>query len=589
MRQNIKFLTLSLILILFISGCNKDAKKETTPTPTADSLIEEKEMFTENDLDDTYDASKSVSITLNGDSASCDSDAVLISGTTITIQEEGTYIFSGTLNNGMIYVNAGEKAKPRIVLNGASITNATSTALYVLEADKVFVTLAKGSTNTLSNGGVFNAIDDNNIDGAVFSKQDLTFNGSGSLTVTSPIGHGIVCKDDLVFAGGTYHVTSASHGLDANDSVRITNTSLTIDSGKDGVHAENTDDTSLGFVYVKDGTYNISAEGDGLSASANMQIDDGTFEIVTGGGSVNATKQTSDSWGGFMGGGRPGRVPQSQQPQQPQESSTDSTSIKGVKATSGLLIKTGTFTIDSADDSVHSNASLTVNGGTFKISAGDDAFHADETLTILAGTIDISTSYEGLEGLHIVVSGGDIKLVASDDGLNAAGGTDSSGMGGPRRGDMFGKGAGGMGGSGSGSITISGGTLYVNASGDGLDANGTLAISGGHTTVVGPTRGDTATLDYDVSATITGGTFIGTGASGMAQTFSSSEQGMIAVNVGNQEAETSISIKDEEGKTLLSYKPELSFAVVIFSNPDLKTGDSYTIEVGTASKTLTAQ
>ena len=190
--------------------------------------------------------------------------------------------------------------------------------------------------------------------------------------------------------------------------------------------------------------------------------------------------------------------------------------------------------------------------------------------------------------MHIDVQGGDIKLTASDDGLNAAGGTDQSGTTGGRDG-MFGGGKGGMGGgfggmsSGNGSIVISGGTLYINSSGDGLDANGTLEITGGHTTVVGPTRGDTATLDYDTSGIITGGTFIGTGASGMAQTFSDSEQGVVAVSVGNQLAGTEIILKDASGNTLISCTPELDFAVVILSSPDIMKGQTYTITVGSQS------
>ena len=144
-------------------------------------------------------------------------------------------------------------------------------------------------------------------------------------------------------------------------------------------------------------------------------------------------------------------------------------------------------------------------------------------------------------------------------------------------------GMGGMGSGSNGSIKISGGTLYINSSGDGLDANGTLEISGGHTTVVGPTQGDTATLDYDKSGVITGGTFIGTGARNMAQSFSSAQQGVLAVSVGNQSAKTEITVKDAKGETLLSYQPELSFAVLIFSSPDLVSGQTYTVTVGSES------
>ena len=206
--------------------------------------------------------------------------------------------------------------------------------------------------------------------------------------------------------------------------------------------------------------------------------------------------------------------------------------------------------------------------------------HADDTLTITAGTIRISESYEGLEALHVDIQGGDIHLTATDDGINAAGGTDLSGITGGRDG-MFG-GRGGMA-TENGTIVISGGNLYVKASGDGIDANGTLEITGGYMVVVGPTQGDTATLDYDVSGVITGGTFIGTGAAGMAQTFSDSTQGVIAVNVGNQSAGTNIVLWDKNGNTILEHTPELDFAVVILSSPDIVSGETYSMTVGTQS------
>jgi len=267
--------------------------------------------------------------------------------------------------------------------------------------------------------------------------------------------------------------------------------------------------------------------------------------------------------------------------------------MKGIKAANSLLISGGTFTMDCADDAVHSDVSVIINGGSFTIATGDDGFHAEDTLTITAGAIVITESYEGLEAQHIQVQGGDIRLVSSDDGLNAAGGMDSSGTEGGRDGMYGGPGGGpgspgGMGGAGNGSIVISGGTLYVNASGDGIDANGTLTISGGFTTVVGPTQGDTATLDFDSSAVITGGTFIGTGAAGMAQTFSGSEQGVISVSVGNQPAGTKITLKDADGNEVISCTPELNFAVVILSSPQMEKGKTYTIQVGEQSASFEA-
>ena len=627
--------------------------EETSQSVSVDEQTDE-DMFTDRDYEDDYQEEDCVSVTLKGTSASSSSDSVEISEGTITITEEGTYLISGTLSDGMIIVNAPDTAKVRLIFEGVEINSETSAPLYILEADKVFLTLAEGSENTLSNSGTYTAIDDSNIDSVIYSKQDLTLNGTGTLTISSPGGHGIVSNDDLAITDGTYNITAASHGLKANDSIRITGGSqLTVTAGKDGIHAENDEDTSLGFVYISDGTIAVEAEGDGISAGSYMQIAAGTFQIQAGGGSENGTKESSDSWGEFRGGGGPGggspagkgqggegQAPgrnggrsesgeagsseiaspakpsvsvenlsaeslstessttesSSTENSDPAENSSadsfksieeeSSTSMKGVKAAGNLLISGGSFTIDSADDSIHSNSSITIKDGVFEIASGDDAVHADENLTVTAGTMNISESYEGLEALHLEIQGGDITLTASDDGLNAAGGADSSGTQGGRDG-MFG--GGGPGSSSSdGTILITGGTLNITASGDGIDANGSLEITGGYTVVAGPTQGDTSTLDYDTTAQITGGTFIGTGASGMAQTFSDAQQGVISVNVGEQPVGTQVTLTDSSGNIILDVIPDLSFAVVILSSPDLVSGESYTLTVGTASEEVEA-
>ena len=569
----------SWMLLGMLSGCENTVEETTVTTAQRD------EMFTERDLDPSYDEENSVRITLNGASAEADSDSVQISEGIVTISAEGTYIISGTLDEGQIVVRVQDSEKVQLVLDEATIQCADSAALYVVEGDKVFVTLADGTENALINGGTFADEQDESIDGALFSRQDLTINGSGTLHITSPAGHGIVCNDDLVLTGGTISVSSASHGLKANDSVRMTGTlTMSVDAGKDGIHAENDEDDSLGFVYIEQGTLSLEAEGDGLSASAYMQILDGTFAITAGGGSVNGTKESSDQWGGFMGRGS---GPQRQMSESEQTSSEDdSTSMKGLKAAGDLTIVSGTFQIDSANDAVHANASITVRGGTFDITTGDDGMHADDTLTITDGTIAIGESYEGLEALHVDIQGGNITLTSSDDGLNAAGGTDASGTEGGRDG-MFG--GGGMSASSGGTITISGGILNINASGDGIDANGTIEITGGYTVVCGPTQGDTATLDYDTAASISGGTFIGTGASGMAQTFSDAQQGLISVSLNAQTEGTAITLTDQDGNEIISYTPELSYAVIILSSPDIISGETYTLTAGTVSGSVTAE
>lgn len=595
-------LTLSLTLL---ASCSKkqdkemetanEQKTEETDKPQVDFDKTASDMFTERDRKSDYDEKDAINITLSGDSAVASDGSVNISGSQITIKKDATYIISGKFN-GNITVDTPDTAKPHIILKGADITSKNSAALYILNADKVFITLE--DTNSLANGGEFED-SDNNIDGALFSKQDVTVNGGGALTVTSPAGHGIVCKDDLVITDGSITINSASHGIDANDSVRIDKADINIDSGKDAIKAENTDDASLGFVYISGGNIKAEAEGDGISAGAYMQIDGGNIDLTVGGGSENGDKEHSDGFGGFMGGGHGGMARPGKMQTITDTTNESSTSMKGLKAVNDIMISGGNITVNSADDAIHSDTSLTIKGGTFNVASGDDAIHAEETLTVTGGTIDITESYEGLEALHIVIEAGDIKLKASDDGFNAAGGTDSSGMTGGRDG-MFGGGMGGPGGHGGmggpggmsqnsdGSIKVLGGNIYINSSGDGMDANGTLEISGGNTVVVGPTQGDTATLDYDVSGTISGGSFIGTGGAGMAQSFSNSQQGVVAVSVGNISAGEKITLKDKDGKIIAEHSPELSYAVVIISTPDIVKGDSYSLTVGSQSGDVTA-
>ena len=560
-------------------------KPENTQAPQASHEVPAAgDMFTNRNINADYNEKKSVVIQLNGTSAQASSNSVKINGSTVTITEEATYIISGRLDDGMIVVNTKDDAKLQIVLKDAHIHSETSAAFYIAEADKVVITLADGTENTLSNGGTFNAIDDSNIDAALFSKQDLSFNGTGQLTVISPVGHGISCKDDLVFTGGSYVIACASHGLDASDSVRIGgSTAFSVTAGKDGIHCENSDDTELGFIYIENGTLSLTAEGDAVAAGAWLRLEGGALNLTAGGGSANGTKASSGNYGGW-GGGRPGQSSPGSTVQD------DSTSMKGLKAEGDILINGGTITVDSADDSIHSNASVTVNGGTFGLSSGDDGIHAEDTLTVTGCNMVISKSYEGLEAHKIYVQGGEIILNSTDDGLNAAGGTDSSGTAGGRDGRFPGGGGHMGGGSSDGLIDISGGNLVIYASGDGLDANGQLTMSGGYVYVANPTAGDTSVLDSDISPMITGGTFISTGSTTMmAQSFSTqSTQGVIAVTTGSQKAGTTITVADPAGNTVLSYQSEYDYVLIIISSSDLVKGTTYHLTVGTAEGDIQA-
>ncbi len=644
------------------------------------TVIDPENAFSKRDLRDTYDESECVKISLEGDTASCDGEGVTVSGSTVTITAAGSYLLSGRLK-GMVIVEATKDDKIQLILAGAQIESATSAAIYVKKADKVFVTTAAGTENTVKNSGEFVAIDDNNIDAAIYAKDDLTLNGQGKLTVASSAGHGIVSKDDLVIGSGEYDITCTGHGLAGKDSVRIAAGTIKIDAGKDAIHSENDDDTAKGYVYLADGTFGLTADGDGISASNSMRIDGGSYVIASGGGSENGNKDHTDNFGGGRPGGWFGGSNSSA------DTSSDTTSMKGIKSAGDMTITGGSFHINAADDGVHTNSSMTISGGNFEITTGDDGFHADDSLTFSDGTVNITTSYEGLEALHLTISGGEIKLVATDDGLNAAGGTDNSGFGGgdmgnmgdvpempngdpngmgdapeiptggmgdapemptgerPDQGDIpggmgqmpgmpggqgdmgqipgdsgnqdgvselsnddtdgvilgklggfpggMGGGFGGMGGMGGmsssdGTIVISGGDIYIQASGDGIDANGTLEITGGRITICGPNSGDTASLDFDLTGTISGGTVIATGASGMAQTFSSAQQGMINYRAGNQKAGTQVTLKDSNGNVILSVTPALDYSMIILSSPDLKSGETYTLTIGTTSKQVMA-
>lgn len=514
----------------------------------SDSAAQASGLFSSRDLDPSYDAATAVSITLNGESASCDSAGVTVSGSVVTITAEGVYLLSGSLTNGQIVVDAPDTAKVQLVLSGASVNCDTSAAVYVKQADKTFLTLAEGSQNTLSNQSEFVAVDENSIDAVVFAKDDLTINGSGTLQVNAAYGHGVVGKDELTVTGGVLEITAAQHALSGKDCVNIADGSFTLVSGTDGIHSENKDDATRGSLYIGGGSFTVNAQGDCLDAATTLQIEDGTFSLTAGTGSEGTV--SSD------------------------------VSAKGLKSGGDLLVNGGSFQVDSTDDSVHTNGSMTVGGGTFTLASGDDGMHADATLTVSGGDITITRSYEGIEGNDVAINGGTISLVASDDGLNAAGGNDGSSLNGR-------PGQNGFAGGGNNSITITGGKVTVDASGDGIDSNGSLTISGGEVYVTGPAGGENSALDCDGTAVVNGGILIAVCGQSMMMTGpdSSSAQGSIIYGAGAQQT-GEVVLSDSSG-TLTSYTPARSYQYLILSAPGLQQGGTYTLTTGTEITEIT--
>ncbi len=528
------------------------------------------DMFSDRDYKTDY--SDPVTIVLADGASTADGSGVAIAGNTVTITAKGTYLLTGELTNGQIVVEAGEDDKVQLVLSGARVTCSGSAALYVKDADKVFVTTAEGTDNLLASTGEFAADGETNVDGAVFAKCDLTLNGLGALTVESETGHGVVTKDDLCVTSGRLTVKAAKKGLSGKDSVRVAGGEINIESGTDGIHSEHDENAEKGFVYIAGGNLTVRAGRDAISASAALTIVDGTLLLVTGDGSDSAASAAAWNTGRGGMGGYWGNA----------QNGADSESRKGLKSDTAIRVSGGSISIDSEDDSVHSNGTVEIAGGELILSSGDDGMHADETLTVLGGVILISQSYEGIEGKNILISGGDISVTASDDGLNAAGGNDGSSMGG-----RFGQ--NGFGDSdASASLTISGGTLRVNAGGDGLDSNGALLVSGGLVLVSGPTNSGNGALDYGMSAAITGGTVVAVGASGMAENFGAeSTQCAILVNLSSaQAAGSTITLTDQSGAVLVSFTAEKTYQSVVISTPDLAVGGTYTLTAGNEKQTI---
>lgn len=450
---------------------NTDAEESSRPVTQAEvTSLDVSDIFSNRDKEVGFDETNCVVITLSDNGVACKDNHISVENNQVIISTAGTYLLRGSMKNGSIVIDADKQDKVQLVLDNVTIEKATTAPIYIKKADKVFITLAPGSTNTIVNTGDFVAIDKHDIDGAIYSRDDLTINGTGTLKVTSEKGNGIVCKNDLKITSGTYEITADKHGLSGKDSIAVANGSFKITAGKDGLHSSNEEEKEKGYIFIADGDFEITAE----------------------------------------------------------------------------------------DEVIQSVNQLVIAGGTLNGVGGD----------------------EGFEGKVVEIAGGDIKIKAKDDGINA---TDGSGEG-------FGFGKLGFGSAPSDvSILISGGKLVVEPGGDGLDSNGALYVTGGETYIYGPEKGGNGALDYTTAGTISGGVIAAIGTNSMAMNFDKdSTQCSLLVNLNEtKKAGEKVELKDSTGKVLFSCTPTVNYQSVVISIPEMKQGETYTVVAGDSSTDIT--
>lgn len=510
-----------------------------TSTPTVEQIVEH-EKDHEDSTDYIWNNSEVINIALNSNYIVSSSPNATADGNRVTINSAGNYRIAGTLADGQVIVNTQDEGAVRLILSNIDISSSSSAPIYVLNAKKTIIILEEGTQNTVRDINASSTVEPN---AAVFSTSDLTIYGSGQLYVVGNNNDAISSKDGLIIKSGTITVTSLDDGIRGKDYLIIKDGKIIITAGGDGLKSDNFGDLSRGYISIENGVITITSGMDAIEAQSDVTITGGQITITSGGGS----------------------------------SSYSSTSTKGIKAINSLIVNSGNFTINSADDALHSNKTLIINGGTFNIQTGDDGMHADKTLIINNGTIDITKSFEGIESANVTINQGIIHINSSDDGINGAGGNDGSGI------------QPGPGGFGPGTFAIGNYTFYINggyivitAAGDGVDINGAIVMTSGTIIINGPTANNNSAIDYDSTFKITGGFILGVGSSGMAMTPSTtSTQRSILLNLQTTRAAgTLIHIETNTGDNILTFKTSKVFQSISLSAPTLTQGTTYNVYVG---------
>ena len=524
------------------------------------------DMFSKTDLDDSLD-SGAVQITLEDDSASADGSGVQIDGTTVTITEEGTYVFSGNLTDGQIVVDAGDTEKVRLVLNGVTVTNDDGACIFVKTADKVTLTLAEGTENVLSDTGeeFVQPDEGSTVDGVIFSREDLTINGAGSLTVNASYKHGIVCKDDLAITGGMIEVSAADKGITGEDSVRVKDGTVAVTAGDDAVHSDTTDKEGKGFIYIEGGSLTLESGDDGIHAATSLIIAGGKIDVTECREGLEGA--TIDILDGDI------RV----------TAQDDGLNAAYSSADSAAETAWEDFYGSGADDTFADDTYEYEDTSWLDYMEDYDPYEPDwqeymddaEYEEMYRDAYSSENMQDGPGGMQ----GGPGGMHGGPGGMHGGPG---SMQGGP--GNMQG-GFGMMDAQEDSYLRISGGNVYVNAEGDGLDTNGYLYLDGGTVIVEGPVTDGNGSLDYAIGAAVTGGTLLASGSAGMAAGFGSgSTQNSLYYTFDTGiEAGTELRITDEDGREIFSVTPGKAYQNILFTSEELEEGAVYTITAGNES------
>jgi hypothetical protein len=534
-----------LILLLLLPACKENEDVTGTEDSSADQDLVENVGSHEDADDYNWDDSQAVIVKLQDNASTAGGSGVSISGNIVTITNAGYYSVSGTLTGGQLVINTDDKGTVKLLFNGINITYSSSSPVYVANAEKVVIKLADNTSNYITDGASYifeSGTDEPNA--ALFSKADLTIYGGGSLVVKGSYNDGIGSKDGLIIAGGNITVTAADDGIRGKDYLIVKDGTISVTSGGDGLKSDNSEDAGKGYVSVEGGNIKIISTGDAIDGAKDIVINDGILNLTSGGGSSRTASSAVSS--------------------------------KGLSGSVTVVINGGTAAISSADDAVHSNYSIEINGGELNISSGDDGIHADAVITINNGTINITKSYEGIESAAVIINDGEIHVTSSDDGINGAGGVDGSGGRFTQTGNYY--------------LNINGGCIAVVATGDGLDINGSITMTGGTVLVHGPTNSANGALDYDTSFKITGGILVAAGSSGMAQApGSGSEQYSVMVTFSKLKTANSIfHIQKSDGTDVITFAPSKTYQSIVISTPALINGAAYDVYLG-GSSTGTAQ